>query len=158
LSAKLTKKISMGMSFQISEFYFTFCWSICHLSKEMFQFTTEERTWKSFYLFRSLQRTWVTFNWGSFVCTKNISVTNIYIVFRFTSKNHNSLFHPYRNHQVQKCNDNWFLYGFLWVFWGKTKNYITLYLYGIEHCLCFINQKLKLYIYIYILQHCCAYL
>ena len=22
------------------------------------------------------------------------------IVFRFTSKNHNSLFHPYRNHQV----------------------------------------------------------
>jgi hypothetical protein len=25
LSAKLTKKISMGMSFQISEFYFTFC-------------------------------------------------------------------------------------------------------------------------------------
>jgi hypothetical protein len=24
----------------------------------------------------------------------------IHIVFRFTSKNHNSLFHPYRNHQV----------------------------------------------------------
>jgi hypothetical protein len=24
------------------------------------------------------------------------------------------------------------------VFWGKTKNYITLYLYGIEHCLCFV--------------------
>ena len=24
----------------------------------------------------------------------------IYIGFRFTSKNHNSLFHPYRNHQV----------------------------------------------------------
>ena len=24
----------------------------------------------------------------------------IYLVFRFTSKNHNSLFHPYRNHQV----------------------------------------------------------
>jgi hypothetical protein len=23
------------------------------------------------------------------------------------------------------------------VFWGKTKNYITLYLYGIEYCLCF---------------------
>ena len=22
----------------------------------------------------------------------------------------------------------------------------TLYLYGIEHCLCFVNQKLKLYI------------
>ena len=36
------------------------------------------------------------------------------------------------------------------VFWGKTKNYITLYLYGIEHCLCFVNQNLKLYIYIYI--------
>jgi hypothetical protein len=36
------------------------------------------------------------------------------------------------------------------VFWGKTKNYITLYLYGIEHCLCFVNQKLKLYIYIYL--------
>ena len=30
----------------------------------------------------------------------------------------------------------------------KTENYITLYLYGIEHCLCFVNQKLKLYIYI----------
>jgi hypothetical protein len=29
------------------------------------------------------------------------------------------------------------------IFWGKTKNYITLYLYGIEHCLCFVNQKLK---------------
>jgi hypothetical protein len=50
-------------------------------------------------------------------------------------------------------NTWWFLYGWnrlLWLFWGKTKNYITLYLYGIEHCLCFVNQKLKLYIYIYI--------
>jgi hypothetical protein len=28
------------------------------------------------------------------------------------------------------------------VFWGKTKNYVTLYLYGIEHCLCFVNQNL----------------
>ena len=33
------------------------------------------------------------------------------------------------------------------VFGGKTKNDITLYLYGIEHCLCFVNQKLKLYIF-----------
>jgi hypothetical protein len=33
------------------------------------------------------------------------------------------------------------------VFLGKTKNYITLYLHGIEHCLCFVNQKLKLYLH-----------
>jgi hypothetical protein len=43
------------------------------------------------------------------------------------------------------------------LFRGKTKKYITLYLYGIEHCLCFVNQKCKLYIYIYICAHahCC---
>jgi hypothetical protein len=28
------------------------------------------------------------------------------------------------------------------VFWGKTKNYITLYLYGIEHCM-FVFRKPK---------------
>ena len=27
---------------------------------------------------------------------------------------------------------------------------VLIYLYGIEHCLCFVNQNLKLYIYIYI--------
>jgi hypothetical protein len=58
----------------------------------------------------------------------------------------------------------WFLYGWnrlmipirmkqtVVVFWGKTKNYITLYLYSIEHCLCFVNQKIKLYIYIWFLN------
>ena len=30
----------------------------------------------------------------------------IYIVFRFTSKNHNSLFHPYRNRQVVSNFEN----------------------------------------------------
>jgi hypothetical protein len=30
----------------------------------------------------------------------------IYIIFRFTSKNHNSLFHPDRNHQVVSNFEN----------------------------------------------------
>jgi hypothetical protein len=35
-----------------------------------------------------------------------IYIYMIYIVFRFTSKSHNSLFHPYRNHQVVSNFEN----------------------------------------------------
>ena len=47
-----------------------------------------------------------------FITNETKSYIYIYIVFRFTSKNHNSLFHPYRNHlQVVSNFENIGLFG-----------------------------------------------
>ena len=74
------------------------------------------------------------------------------IVFRFTSKNHNSLFHPYRNHQVVSNFEN------VGCFYQPTKSNLHFRNYSPPDdsytdetdCCGFMRQNEKLYIYIYI--------